>query len=320
MMAYCNGYICGYAARLYVVRTPMNAPAPAPVWNITRGQLVLDRPLVMGIVNLTPDSFSDGGSFGSEREALVRCERLLAEGADILDLGAESTRPGSSGVNEREELARLMPVLRQAVRLGAPVSVDTSKTAVMQAALEVGADIINDVAALAAPGALLAVAQHGRCGVCLMHMHGEPRSMQASPMQGDAVPQVLEFFRDALRRVQGAGIAAERIVLDAGIGFGKTPVQNFALVARQRELLAAGRPLLVGFSRKSSLAQVIEQYTGAAAPPPAERLGASIAAALLAAERGAAIVRVHDVRATVQALAVWQAMRDVEELGEGEQA
>ncbi|MBQ1657950.1 MAG: dihydropteroate synthase [Rhodocyclaceae bacterium] len=297
----------------------MNAAAPAPVWRITRGPLVLDRPLVMGIVNLTPDSFSDGGSLGSEREALVRCERLLSEGADILDLGAESTRPGSGGVNEREELSRLLPVLRQAVRLGVPVSVDTSKTAVMQAALEVGADIINDVAALAAPGALLTVAQHGRCGVCLMHMHGEPRSMQAAPMQGDAVPQVLEFFRDALRRVQGVGIAAERIVLDAGIGFGKTPVQNFALVARQQELLEAGRPLLVGFSRKSSLAHVIEQYTGAAAPPPAERLGASVAAALLAVERGAAIVRVHDVRATVQALAVWQAMRDVDELGNGEQ-
>ncbi|MBR6976753.1 MAG: dihydropteroate synthase, partial [Ottowia sp.] len=210
----------------------MNAPAPAPVWNITRGQLVLDRPLVMGIVSLTPDSFSDGGSLGSEREALVRCERLLAEGADILDLGAESTRPGSRGVNEREELARLMPVLRQAVRLGVPVSVDTSKPEVMQAALEAGADIINDVTALAAPGALEAVAQHGRCGVCLMHMHGEPRTMQTAPMQGDAVAQVLDFFLFALQRAEDEGIAAERIVLDAGIGFGKTPVQNFALVAR----------------------------------------------------------------------------------------
>lgn len=291
------------------------APTPAPVWNITRGQLVLERPLVMGIVNLTPDSFSDGGTLGSEREALVRCERLLAEGADILDLGAESTRPGGPGVSEREELARLMPVLRQAVRLGAPVSVDTRKPAVMQAALEAGADIINDVMALHVPGALQAVAQHGRCGVCLMHgQDSEQRGAPQTSMPGDAVEGVLEFFRDELRRVQDAGIAAERVVLDAGIGFGKTAVQCFTLVARQRELLAAGRPLLVGFSRKSALAHALEQYTGSAAPPPAGRLGASIAAALLAAERGAAIVRVHDVRPTVQALAIWHAMHDVEDV------
>lgn len=320
-MCYCNGYICGYAARLYAFRFQMNAPAPAPVWNITRGPLVLDRPLVMGIVNLTPDSFSDGGTLGNEREALVRCERLLSEGADILDLGAESTRPGSRSVSGREELARLMPVLRGAVRLGVPVSVDTSKPEVMQAALEAGADIINDVAALAAPGALETVAQHGRCGVCLMHGHAPGQQGAAqTPMSGDAVEGVLAFFLTALQQVEDAGIAAERVVLDAGIGFGKTAVQCFALLARQQELLAAGRPLLMGFSRKSSLAQAIEQYTNRAAPPPARRLGASVAAALLAAERGAAIVRVHDVLATVQALAVWQAMRDVEQLGNGEQA
>lgn len=297
----------------------MNAET-APVWRITRGPLVLDRPLVMGIVNLTPDSFSDGGQLGSEREALARCERLLAEGADILDLGAESTRPGSQGVNEREELARLMPVLRQAVRLGVPVSVDTSKPAVMQAALEAGADIINDVAALSAPGAIEVVAQHGRCGVCLMHGHTPGQGAVQAPMQGDAVQGVLAFFLTALQRAEDEKIALERIVLDAGIGFGKTAVQNFALVARQRELLTAGRPLLVGFSRKSSLAHVIEQYTGTAAPPPAGRLGASVAAALLAVERGAAIVRVHDVRPTAQALTIWCALRDVEQLNKESKA
>ena len=273
------------------------------LWRAGRYVLDLARPQVMGIVNVTPDSFSDGGSHADARAALRHCEALIGEGADILDVGGESTRPGSPAVPLDEELARVLPVVRGAATLGVPVSVDTYKPEVMRAVLDLGADIVNDIWALRRPGAREAVAAHAGCGVCLMHMHRDPQTMQAAPMEGDVVPQVAAFLAEAADALRALGVAADRIVLDPGIGFGKTVAQNFALLARQRELLAAGYPLLAGWSRKSSLGAV----TGIA--PPAGRMLPSVAAALLAVERGARIVRVHDVRETVQALAVWQAMR-----------
>ena len=269
-------------------------------WQTTRFAIDLSRPRLMGIVNVTPDSFSDGGRYASTRAALAHCEQLVAQGADILDLGGESSRPGSPPVPLDEELSRVLPVLREALKLGVPVSVDTCKSQVMEAALAEGADIINDIWALRQPGAREAVASHPRCGVCLMHMHGEPRTMQRSPMQGDAVPQVRSFLQHNSALLLALGVDRARIVWDAGIGFGKTVEQNFALLARQGELLADGFPLLAAWSRKSSLGTV----TGL---PVDERLVPSIAAALLAVERGARIVRVHDVKQTAAALKVWAA-------------
>ncbi len=272
-------------------------------WQTSRFLLDLERPLVMGIVNVTPDSFSDGGRHDSLAPALAHCEQLLKDGAHILDIGGESTRPGSPAVGLEEELARVLPLVREAVKLEVPVSVDTYKTEVMQAVLDLGADIINDIWALRQPGAAQVVAGHAQCGVCLMHMHSVPQSMHQDHMQGDAVAQVRDFLAAAAQGLQALGVARERIVLDAGTGFGKTVAQNFALLAREAELAALGYPLLAGWSRKGSLGQV----TGL---PVGERMVPSVAAALLSVERGARIVRVHDVRETVAALQVWQAMRD----------
>ncbi|MBN9403926.1 MAG: dihydropteroate synthase [Burkholderiales bacterium] len=277
-------------------------------WQTTRFDVDLTLPRVMGIVNVTPDSFSDGGAHATPTAALRHCEQLLKDGADMLDIGGESTRPGSPPLPLADELARVLPVLAGAAALGVPVSVDTYKAGVMQAALDAGADIVNDVWALRQPGAAQVVARHGRCGVCLMHMHRDPQTMQAAPMAGDAVPQVLQFLQHAAHDLRGLGVEKARIVLDPGIGFGKTVAQNFALLARQGELLALGYPLLAGWSRKSALGAAL-QGAAAAPPPPAERVAASVAAALLAVERGARIVRVHDVRETVQALAVWRRVR-----------
>ena len=278
------------------------------IWQTSRFQIDLSRPRVMGIVNVTPDSFSDGGRYftpsGRFAPALAHCERLIKDGADLLDVGGESTRPGAPPVPLAEELARVLPVVRHAVSLGVPVSVDTYKPEVMRAVLDLGADIINDIWALRQPGALQAVAAHPNCGVCLMHMHREPQTMQSAPMEGDVVAQVLAFLQRAARVLQDAGVDKARIVLDVGIGFGKTVAQNFALLARQQEFLAAGYPLLAAWSRKSSLAAI-------AAPEMADRMLPSVAAALLAVERGARVVRVHDVRETVQALKVWAASRGV---------
>lgn len=272
-------------------------------WRTTRFEIDLAQPRVMGIVNVTPDSFSDGGAHSSTEAALRHCVRLVEEGADILDIGGESTRPGSPAVPLDEELARVVPVVREAVKLQVPVSVDTYKPEVMRAVLDLGADIVNDIWALRRPGARAAVAAHSGCGICLMHMHRDPQTMQAAPMEGDVVPAVHAFLEEQARALLALKVAPERITLDPGIGFGKTVAQNFALLARQQELLAAGWPLLVGWSRKSSLGAVtgIETAAGRVAP--------SVAAAVLAVERGAAIVRVHDVRETVAALAVWRAMR-----------
>jgi dihydropteroate synthase len=270
-------------------------------WQTSRHVIDLSRPKVMGIVNVTPDSFSDGGRYASTRSALAHCERLLVEGAHILDIGGESSRPGTPPVPLEEELARVLPVLRDAVTLGVPISVDTYKPEVMQQVLDLGADIINDIWALRRSGAREVVAAHPTCGICLMHMHGEPRTMQRSPMEGDAVPEVAAFLAEAARALVDAGVDRSRIVWDGGVGFGKTVEQNFALLARQGELLASGYPLLAGWSRKSSLGTV----TGL---PVNERLAPSIAAAVLAVERGARIVRVHDVKETLAALNVRAAM------------
>ena len=282
-------------------------------WQTTRFELDLSQPRVMGIVNVTPDSFSDGGQHFAADAARAHCEQLLQEGADMLDIGGESTRPGALPVSAEDEWARVQPVLQHALTLGVPVSVDTYKPQVMQWALDAGADIINDVWALrwraestgTSPrhaSAAEVIAQHGSCGVCLMHMHREPQTMQTAPMEGDAVPQVAQFLRDAALGLEAAGVARARICLDYGIGFGKTLAQNFAVLARQRELLALGYPLLAGWSRKSSLASVAALGEGS-------RLTASVTAAVLAADRGARVLRVHDVAATQQGLAVWAAMQ-----------
>ncbi|MCT6718657.1 dihydropteroate synthase [Acidovorax sp. K2F] len=272
------------------------------IWQTSRFAIDLVRPQVMGIVNVTPDSFSDGGRHGSTVAALRHCEQLLKEGADILDIGGESTRPGSPAVPLDEELSRVVPLVREAVALDVPISVDTYKPEVMRAVLDLGADIVNDIWALRQPGAAAAVAAHPQCGVCLMHMHRDPQTMQQAPMGGDVVPQVLSFLQLQAHNLLALGVEKARILLDAGIGFGKTVEQNFALLARQSELLAAGYPLLAGWSRKSSLGTI----TGLEV---SQRMVPSVAAALLAVERGASVVRVHDVRETVAALAVWSAMQ-----------
>lgn len=276
-------------------------------WQTSRFRIDLTRPQVMGIVNVTPDSFSDGGTHADAVTALRHCEQLVADGADILDIGGESTRPGAPPLPLEDELARVLPVVQGAVTLGVPVSVDTYKPALMRAVLDAGADIVNDVWALrrgdASGDGVAAVAAHPSCGVCLMHMHLEPQTMQIAPMDGDVVDQVRTFLRERVAVLETAGVARERIALDVGTGFGKTVAQNFALLAAQTALLTEGLPWLAGWSRKSSLGAV----TGRAVP--AERVAASVAAALLAADRGARIVRVHDVRETVDALKVWAAMQ-----------
>lgn len=290
-------------------------------WNTTRFLVDLTTPKVMGIVNVTPDSFSDGGQHASTSTALQHCEKLLRDGADILDIGGESTRPGALPLSLENELARVLPVVREAVKLGVPVSVDTYKPKVMQAVLDLGADIINDIWALrwtepepvAAPlEGMQVVSRHASCGICLMHMYREPLTMQLAPMEGDILPQVLSFLERVAQHLREQGVEKSRIVIDPGIGFGKTVAQNFALLERQSELLACGYPLLAGWSRKSSLAVV----TGMATAPVAtvdvhERMVPSVVAAVLAVERGASIVRVHDVRETVQAIKVLTAIKPI---------
>ena len=272
------------------------------LWQTSRFNIDLQRPQVMGIVNVTPDSFSDGGRHDEASAALRHCEQLLKEGADMLDIGGESTRPGASPPSLAQEMARVLPVLRGALGLGVPLSVDTSRPELMAAALDLGVDIINDVRALRRPGALACVAAHPSCGICLMHMPpAEPDTMQQTLQPELDMPRtVADWLRQRLAEVRAAGVATERIVLDPGIGFGKTPGQNWALLQGQAELLALGQPLLVGWSRKATLGQL----TGRSL---AERLVPSVVAALAAAHRGARVLRVHDVAATVDALKVWSA-------------
>jgi len=274
-----------------------------PFWQTTRFQLDLARPLVMGIVNVTPDSFSDGGQHDQATTALAHADRLLKEGAHLLDIGGESSRPGAPALSEEEEWRRIEPVLTECLRWQVPISLDTYKPATMRRALDLGVDIINDIWGLRQPGAVSAVAASA-CGVCVMHMHGEPQTMQLQPLQGDAVHAVQAFMQERVSVLAAAGVASERIALDPGVGFGKTVEQNFSLLAQQAALRLPAHPWLVGWSRKSSLGAV----TGL---DLSQRLIPSVAAAVLAVERGAHIVRVHDVAETVAALAVWQAARPI---------
>ena len=253
----------------------------------------------MGVVNITPDSFSDGGRFLAPAAAIAHARKLMEEGADLIDLGAESSRPGAAAVvSADEELRRLLPVL-QGLR-DVPLSVDTVKPEVMRVALGEGAAMINDINALRAPGALAVVAASD-AAVCLMHMQGSPGSMQQDPSYGDVVAEVKAFLLERIESVCAAGIAAERVVVDPGFGFGKTLEHNLELLRHLREFAALGVPLLAGWSRKSSLGKI----TG---KPAGERFAASIAAALIAAQNGAAILRVHDVAATRDALLVLAAV------------
>jgi dihydropteroate synthase len=272
----------------------MSDPQPFSCGNY---QLDLSRPHVMGIVNVTPDSFSDGGKYASVDKAVAHALQLVEEGADILDIGGESTRPGATPVGLQEELDRVLPVIEQlASHAGVPLSIDTYKPEVMQAAIEAGADIVNDVYALRQPGALEIVSRN-RAGVCLMHMQGTPQTMQQDPHYEDVVREVREFLQARLQAAVEAGIAEERIVLDPGFGFGKRTVHNITLLRNLPELCIHGRPLLVGLSRKSVLGSLIGGDVDA-------RLHASIAASVISAMKGARIIRVHDVRATVDALSI----------------
>ena len=263
-------------------------------------EFCLDRPLLMGIVNLTPDSFSGDGVATDSSRAIAHAWHQIEAGSDLLDLGAESSRPGAIPTSLDEELARLLPVLDALVGCGVPISVDTYKPEVMRAALAHGASMINDIFALRMPGASEAVAASD-CGVCLMHMQGEPLTMQQSPCYGNVVEEVRSFLAERVRAAVSAGIAAERLVLDPGFGFGKTLEHNLELLRRISAVSSDGLPLLAGISRKSMLGSI----TGRSVD---QRLSASISAALLAAQRGARILRVHDVAETRDALAVWRAI------------
>jgi len=280
-------------------------------WQTSRFCIDLQTPKVMGIVNVTPDSFSDGGLHASRDAALAHCDQLLEDGADILDIGGESTRPGALELAVDEELARVLPIVRHAVTLGVPVSVDTYKPQVMQAVLDLGADIINDVWALrwsdgeSSTTGRDVVGAHGQCGVCLMHMHRNPQTMQVTPMEGDVMPQVLSFLERLASDLRGQGVEKARICIDPGIGFGKTVEQNFALLGQQAALVPLGYAVLAGWSRKSSLAAVTGRSLATVATLDIrERLVPSVTAALLAVQNGAHVVRVHDVKATVDALKV----------------
>jgi dihydropteroate synthase len=266
-----------------------------------RYTLPLDRPLLMGVVNVTPDSFSDGGRFLDRAQALAHARRLIAEGADLLDIGGESSRPGAQPVSEDEELQRVMPLLEALADAPVPISVDTRRPRVMREALAQGASMINDIEALSAPGALEAVAASD-CAVCLMHKRGDPATMQRDPRYDEVLSEVADYLSGRIAAARTAGIAADRIVADPGFGFGKTLGHNLALLKRLPELARLGVPLLVGWSRKSSLGEL----TGRAAE---DRLAGSLAAALLALHGGAKILRVHDVKETRDVVLVWEAWR-----------
>jgi dihydropteroate synthase len=260
------------------------------------------RPSVMGVVNVTPDSFSDGGVHYEPDVAAAAARRMVEEGAAIVDVGGESTRPGSDGVSVDEELRRVLPVLEQ-LQGEVPVSIDTAKAEVARRALALGAELVNDVTAFRADPAIAEVAADARAYVCLMHMRGEPRTMQVDPRYDDVASEVAAFLEERLAFAVAHGVAEERICLDPGIGFGKTAAHNFELIRRLDVLLALGRPLLIGFSRKSSLGRLLGDPAATTGP-----LTASVAAGLAAYERGATILRVHDVREHVQALAVARAV------------
>ena len=274
-------------------------------WQCGRFTLDLSAPKIMGIVNITPDSFSDGGTYSaSVQTALAHAEALLESGADILDIGGESTRPGAAAVSAQEEWARVQPVLEELVKWQVPISLDTRRTAVMQQALAHGyADIINDVAALGDEGAIGLLAQQAHTGICLMHMQGMPETMQQSPSYQHVAEEVLRYLNERVAACEAAGIARARLVLDPGFGFGKTLPHNIALMQHLGSLLrGSGLPLLIGVSRKRMIGDLSGEQDAAA------RVHGSVAAALAAVARGAQIVRVHDVKATADALKVWQAV------------
>jgi dihydropteroate synthase len=266
-------------------------------WQTTNHRIDLTTPKVMGIVNVTPDSFSDGGSFGEVRSAIDHCRRLIDEGADILDIGGESSRPGAVAVSLQEERRRVLPVLEAVLAWGHPVSIDTTKSDLMAQALAMGIDIVNDINAFRAPEALRVAAGHPSCGLCLMHMKGDPVTMQSMSTYDDVLAEVGAELSSRVEQLLSAGISSERIVIDPGIGFGKTVQQNLDLLRRQREFLSMGFPLLTGWSRKSTLGVV----TGRGVH---DRQAASLSAAMVSVLNGASIVRVHDVAATVDALKV----------------
>ncbi|MCB1788108.1 MAG: dihydropteroate synthase [Gammaproteobacteria bacterium] len=257
----------------------------------------------MGILNVTPDSFSDGGRFVDLDDALRQAEQMAEQGADIIDVGGESTRPGAAAVGLDEEMARVLPVIeRLHAALDLPLSIDTSKPEVMRAAVAAGAAMINDVSALHAPGAIEAAAETG-AAVCLMHMQGEPRTMQSSPQYDDVVADILKYLDGRIAACVAGGVARGRLLVDPGFGFGKTLAHNLALLGGLERFRELGLPVLVGISRKSMLGAVTGRDVD-------ERLAASIAAAVMAVERGASVIRVHDVAATVDALRLWCAVRD----------
>ena len=265
-------------------------------------RLSLARPLIMGVINLSPDSFSGDGGFATPQAAAEYARRLADEGADIIDIGGESTRPGSGGVMLDAERRRVLPVLEQLAVGAVPVSVDTQKPELMREAIAAGASMINDINALLAPGALAVVAASD-VGLCLMHKQGTPASMQLDPHYDDVVAEVLAFLGMRVAAVRAAGVAAERIAIDPGFGFGKTLEHNLTLLRELGRFAALGQAVLAGISRKSMLGRITGRDVG-------ERVYASVAAALIAAQKGARILRVHDVAATRDALAVWQAVQD----------
>ncbi|MCZ0751441.1 dihydropteroate synthase [Aeromonas enteropelogenes] len=270
---------------------------------ISKGlSLSLDRPHVMGILNVTPDSFSDGGNFNQLERAMTHARQMVADGATLIDIGGESTRPGAPDVSEQEELDRVLPIVERLVReCNVMISLDTSKAAVMREGCKAGAHLINDVRALQEPGALLAAAE-ADVPVCLMHMQGQPRTMQVEPHYDDLLEEVKAFFDERIAVCEAAGIGREKLLLDPGYGFGKTQAHNYQLLAAQKELLCYGLPLLVGMSRKSMIGNLL-------ARPVDERLAGSLACALIGMQQGARIIRVHDVRETMDALRVgWQAI------------
>lgn len=276
--------------------------APKPTLDCRGRLLILDRPRIMGVVNVTPDSFSDGGRHVDAAAAVRHALDLIEQGADLIDIGGESTRPGASPVSVEEELRRVIPVIEAlAARATCPISVDTSKPGVIGAAIQAGAGLINDVRALREPGALEAAAESG-AAICLMHMQGEPGSMQHGPVYEDVCAEVQRFLADRILACQFAGIDKKRIVIDPGFGFGKTLTHNIELLARLDALKVLDCPILVGLSRK----RMIGELTGREAIEG--RVSGSVAAALIAVQRGAQIVRVHDVAATRDALSIWQAI------------
>jgi dihydropteroate synthase len=269
------------------------------------GFLEFESPSVMGILNVTPDSFSDGGQFQSRDAALRQAEAMVADGAAIIDVGGESTRPGARGVSEQEELDRVVPIIEAlTARVDVAISIDTSKAGVMRAAISAGAAMINDIRALREDGAIEAAAEL-QCPVCLMHMQGQPRTMQADPAYADVVAEVKEFLLERIDACRAAGISEELLVIDPGFGFGKKPAHNVELLVNLRQFRNMGLPILAGLSRKSTLGELTGRDVE-------DRMPASVAAAVLLAMHGADIVRVHDVRETVDALAVVRAVQEQE--------